>query len=248
MPPLRNRRFLAAVLFSLALCTCGASHAQPDDKPQVGLFSTLPIYWGEAGELTDLLDPEHAPDWSRAVLEQRFALAPLDALEPETLAGVERLLLAQPRALAPSENVALDDWLRAGGRLLIFADPMLTRESAFAIGDRRRPQDVVLLSPILRRWGLELQFDESQQVGPRWVTAFDGNFPVNLAGRFVAIEPGAPSDCAISDTGIMAQCQVGEGRVTLFADAAIFDRQDGEDTASKRAGSLDALVAAALDF
>ena len=51
--------------------------------------------------------------------------------------------------------------MRGGGRVLLFADPMLTRHSAFALGDRRRPQDVVLLSPILARWRLELQFDES---------------------------------------------------------------------------------------
>ena len=72
-------------------------------------------------------------------------------------------MMIQPRPLSPQENVALDNWVAAGGRLLLFADPALTEDSAFAIGDRRRPQDVVLLSPILARWGLELELTRTSR-------------------------------------------------------------------------------------
>ena len=81
------------------------------------------------------------------------------------LSHVTRLLLAQPRALSGPENVALDAWVRGGGHLLLFADPMMTGESRFGIGDRQRPQDVILLSPILNRWCRDPQFDQNQ---PQW--------------------------------------------------------------------------------
>lgn len=249
----RSRNSLKTALFGLglALAACGQSVAPTDnaaDKEQLGLFSTLPIYWGSGGDVATLLDTAQEKDWVREQLERRFELAPLDALEPETLANVDRLLMAQPRPLAPSENVALDDWLRGGGRLLIFADPLLTRHSEFSIGDRRRPQDVVLISPILKRWGLELQFDETQPVGERWADAYDGEFPVNLPGKFVQVDSGAPSRCTVSDGGLLAQCEVGEGRVTLLADAAILDWEEEGDLPSRRRAALDDLVAASLDF
>ena len=247
---LPNKAALAAA-FCLVLAACGiGQQARSDDvgKAKLALFTTLPIYWGEGGDLAALIEEASGPDWVRAQLEHRFVLAPVDALEPEILAQYDRLLLAQPRPLAPSENVALDNWVRDGGRLLIFADPLLTRHSEFSIGDRRRPQDVVLLSPILKRWGLELQFDETQAVGERWVEAYDGTFPVNLPGSFKAVEPGAPSECNVSETGLLAQCLVGEGRVTLLADAAILDWEGEAAVPPKRAGSLDNLIAAALDF
>ncbi|MDG5748981.1 ABC transporter [Qipengyuania sp. XHP0207] len=250
MSILQNRAGLVAALcLALAACGIGPKAASEDtSKAELALFSTLPIYWGEGGDLAALIDEARGPDWVRAQLEYRFTLTPVDALEPEILAQYDRLLLAQPRPLAPSENVALDEWVRGGGRLLVFADPLLTRHSEFSIGDRRRPQDVVLISPILKRWGLELQFDETQPVGERWVEAYDGQFPVNLPGQFVRVEPGAPSECHVSETGVLAQCLVGDGRVTLLADAAILDWEGEGDPPPRRAGSLDNLVAAALDF
>ena len=245
-PPIKA--FFSAVTLALAACSAGQAGGDEPAKPRVGWFSTLPIYWGESDDFTAMLDGDSDKDWAREVLEQRFALAPVDALEPEMLAGVDRLMLAQPRALAPSENVALDEWLRGGGRLLIFADPLLTRHSEYPIGDRRRPQDVVLLSPILARWGLELQFDEDQPEGERWEKAYDGNFPVNLAGRFAIVEGSAPAECMVSNSGILAQCQVGNGRVTLLADAAILDWDGPGEVPANRTAALDSLVAAALDF
>lgn len=247
----RNSLKVAFLGLGLVLAACGQSVAPSEsaaERQQLGLFSTLPIYWGSGGDVATLLDTAQEKDWVREQLERRFELAPLDALEPETLANVDRLLLAQPRPLAPSENVALDDWLRGGGRLLIFADPLLTRHSEFSIGDRRRPQDVVLISPILKRWGLELLFDETQPVGERWVDVYDRKFPVNLPGKFVRVDASAPSQCIVSEGGLLAQCEVGEGRVTLLADAAILDWEGEGDLPSGRLAALDNLVATALDF
>ena len=195
-----------------------APAAQGDARPPLALMGTIPIFWGEAEEFADLLNGGGSPHWARAPLEGHYRLQPLDSLSAATLAPHARLLMAQPRTLSPAENVALDAWVRAGGRLLLLADPLMTGESRFAIGDRRRPQDVALLSPILGHWGLELQFDDSGSGG--LVLADAGGFalPVNLPGRLFAQQGGA---CTVTGAhAVAAQCRLGAGQVLVIADAA----------------------------
>ncbi|MBX7483286.1 GldG family protein [Qipengyuania qiaonensis] len=240
MPPwLRTSISLTLLLALLAACSPGQATEESSEKPTVGLFASLPIFWGEGGPSAILAGTERK-DWVRSLIEKRFAIAPLDTLEAEAVDGVARIIMAQPRPLAPSENVALDNWVRQGGRLLIFADPLLTRHSELALGDKQRPQDVVLISPILSRWGLELRFDEDQPGGTRYISAFDRDYPVNLAGHFVLVENDG---CTLSETGLLAQCDVGKGRVTLMADAAILD----DDGSSPGRASLESLIAIAFD-
>ncbi|MEX0342471.1 MAG: ABC transporter [Erythrobacter sp.] len=214
---------LVLLALLLAACSPGQGTEEIPAKPRVGLFTSLPIYWGE-GDFGALLDGESEKDWVRAELETRFELVPLDTLEPEALDGLDRVILAQPRALAPSENASFDDWVAGGGRAVILADPMLTRHSDYPIGDRRRPQDVVLLSPILSHWGVELLFDEAQARGERLVEWDGRTFPVNLRGSFVPVDKGrSMRACEILADGLAARCRRSAGEAFLFADAALLD-------------------------
>ena len=199
-----------------------ATTRPPLARPVVGLFTSLPLYWAEAPDLAAMLAPEGEVHWARVALESRYGLRPLDALDGLKTGKPRNLLMVQPRPLSPAENVALDDWVRRGGRVLLFADPALTQDSAFALGDRRRPQDTVLLSPILTRWGLTLEFVEDQPLGERMASLGGVALPVNLPGRLVAT-PGGP--CRIEAAGLLANCRVGQGRVTVIADAALFELQ-----------------------
>ena len=226
-----SNRF-AAALAALALTACGGGAAQEQAgvseeraaKPRLGLFTTLPIYWGEAQDISALIDGGGEPDWVRTELETRFEIVPLDTLEADALEGLERVLLAQPRPLAPSENVAFDAFLAQGGKAVIMADPMLTRHSELPIGDKRRPQDVVLLSPILTRLGVELRFDESQPEGERTIYQAGRNYPVNLAGQFVAANDGSSDrSCFALGPGLLARCSNGKGEAFLYADAALLE-------------------------
>ncbi len=210
-------------------------------REPVGLFTTLPILWAESGDVGDLVSSRAEPHWARNVIGKAGPIVPLDDLaQPDRLAPLQRIVMAQPRPLSPSENVALDRWVRGGGRLLLFADPMLTEDSAFALGDPRRPQTSVLLSPILGRWGLELHYDERQPFGEHTGEALGIAVPVNLAGRF-ALGPG--SACVLSGGGLAADCPIGKGRVLVLADAALFER-DGAGTA--RVEALDHLLETAF--
>lgn len=240
----------APLVLALSL-VLGSCTAQPTDaassakRPDLGLMSTLPLYWGEASGVGELLkdSPGEGAGWVRPALEERFDLVPLDVLSDETLSPLRHLILAQPRALSAAENVALDAWVRRGGRLLLFADPMLTRHSRYAMGDRRRPQDVVLLSPILAHWGLTLRFDEDQREGERIETAGGVAMPLYLAGDFIAGPGGA---CRLADNPVLAQCRLGEGRVVALADAALLDDPDEGDGAVRRR-ALGQLVALTFD-
>lgn len=241
MRPLRSSlRALSAGLLCLA-SACHADEAEapaaPAELPELGLMGTIPIYWGESGGFGEVLAGGEVGHWARTRLERDYRLRPLDALGEEDLGGLSFLLLAQPRALTPAENVALDAWVREGGHLLLFADPLMTGESRFAIGDRRRPQDVVLISPILTHWGMALQFDEEQPAGPALVTAEGATIPVNLPGA-LAVKEG-DSQCAVQAAGVLAECVIGEGSVVALADAALLDLHEPHPGA---AAALDWLV------
>lgn len=227
--PAINRKRVRGLAVVLALALgIGAWLAQARRDPApVGLFTTLPILWNEAGDVGAMLKDDAPPHWVRGDLQQRGRIVPLDTLAAPggqgPLAGLDRLVIAQPRPLAPAENVALDAWVRGGGRLLLLADPALTEESSFPLGDPRRPQAVVLLSPILARWGLDLQFDEAQQFGeaPREVMGM--TVPVNLPGRW---QTRGQANCRLWGDGLAVTCAIGQGRVVALADAAVLERDD----------------------
>ncbi|MEZ5742869.1 MAG: ABC transporter [Sphingomonadaceae bacterium] len=228
-------------MFALSACSA-RQEPQPLGGQTIGLYSSLPIYWPEAGDVGDLLSADAPVHWARAELEANGTVKPIDALDSDDgklpLDHDALLVLAQPYPLSPSENVALDDWVRAGGRVLLFADPMSTFHSTFALCDRRRPQDVALLSPILTRWGLDLQIDEDQPAGEREGEAFGIALPVNLPGSFAARESMRP--CKVEAPGLGAVCEVGKGRVVAIADAALFD---AEGEAGPRIAALRGLLA-----
>lgn len=244
MKLLRSSLSLAIAAGLLGLATaCHADEPVPerDALPELGLMGTIPIYWGEAGDFGEVLAGGDEGHWARALLETDYRLSPLDTLDEASLKGIDFLLLAQPRALSPAENVALDAWVRGGGRLLLFADPMLTGESRFAIGDRRRPQDVILLSPILGHWGLSLAFDEDRAVGHEVVSGAGAAIPVNLPGSLAVAAGG--EECAILVADVLAECRIGRGRAVVLADAALLDLHEPHPGA---AAALDWLTARAF--
>lgn len=221
-------KFAAAGVAAVLLAAGIAAQVFPvapdeGDKTPLGLFTSLPVYWAETDDVAAAIDGGGEAHWARSAMEAKHRLVPLDTLEPEQIGDVRHLVMAQPRPLAPSENVALDDWVRGGGRLLLFADPMLTEHSRFAIGDRRRPQDVVVLSPILARWGLELEFDEDQLGGERTGDVFGVSVPIDLSGMLAKRAPGAPADCNLSSDRLAAECRIGKGWVLVVADAAMLE-------------------------
>lgn len=221
---------LAAAVFGLASLRGGP-------KGEVGLFTTLPLLWSESADVAELVKPAEAPHWARLAIEREGRIAPLDTLAAPRLARLDRLVLAQPRPLSPEENVALDQWVRGGGKLLLLADPMLTEPSRFPLGDRRRPQDTVLISPILAHWGIELMFDETRPSVEADANVMGVEVPVLLHGTF-RLRPEARG-CRLWAEGSALSCAIGKGRLVALADAAVLERNDPE---GRRAVAFDWLL------
>jgi hypothetical protein len=177
-------------------------------RPDLMLMTALPIIWGEKGAF----DPGSRPAAAYTALQREFAVRPLDVLDRTGLGG-RLLLLAQPRALAPEELVALDDWVLRGGRALILADPALVWPSELPLGDSRRPPPMHLLAPILTHWGIEIQPPEKRALA----VEHRGTRRLAMAapGTVAASNPA----CRIERSRHLARCSVGKGRVVLLADA-----------------------------
>ncbi len=193
----------AAAAFILALSVAAAP-----PLPRITLFTALPLMWGE-GDPADILSGRA----KRSAALDGLDVRAIDTVNASTLdTGI--LVVAQPRAMAPAELVALDSWVRGGGRVAVFADPRLDWPSRFALGDPRRAPPVTLLDPLLAHWGVRLDLGA------------DG------AGVW---QRGA---CATVDA-ITIDCRIGKGRALLIADADVLDVRNGGGAALRRV--IDAL-------
>lgn len=259
MSPLSNniRAAWSAVLLGLSGCsaspdaseTAAGNRSDVVEPPAIrlGLLSSLPLYWPLGADLAMIAQGQGEVPWQRTALERNYVLEPLDTLSPipalgadqpdlDPLAGLRRIAIIQPRGLSASDNVALDSWVRAGGRLLLVLDPALTGEYDLPLGDPRRPVDTALIPPVVARWGLAVSFDEDQAVAVTAARLGETPLPLALAGQVAITDPKA-ADCTLLADSAAVRCRVGKGEVTLIADAALFEHQAlaGEDAATLRA-------------
>ena len=199
----------------------------------LGLMTSLPLFWPITSDMSEIIDGTAERPWQSAAFSHGHDVVPLDSLSPvpalsadlpdrDPIAGLERLAVIQPRGLSPADNVALDNWVRGGGRLLLVLDPQLTGHYEVPLGDPRLPSYAALIPPVVERWGLEVVFDD-QQAEQRAVSMpfADEPFKLALAGEVRVRTAGA--ECELAGEGTLAQCKIGEGRVTLLADAAVFE-------------------------
>ena len=182
-------------------------------------MSALPLFWHDGAVGSGLTEDQRAP--VIRLLAKTYDVTPLDSLTLDGLRPFATLILAQPRALAPVELVALDAWVRKGGRVLVFADPLLDWPSLQGPGTQSAAPPVSLLDPLLAHWGLRLD-----EAGPEAATP-------DLAGRTVAASSAGrwhrlAEDCVITDGGLRADCVIGKGRAILVADADVLDLRPGE--------------------
>lgn len=257
----RPRSSVLALLAGLcaALAGCDAAPADPAQAqalaqaPELGLMTSLPLYWPLAAGIDEIAGGTAPLPWQRSALESAYALVPLDTLSPvpglapgapdtDPLAGIGRLAVVQPRGLSPADNVALDAWVRRGGRLLLVLDPALTGEYDLPLGDPRRPVDSALIPPVVARWGLAVRFDEAQDAQVTRHSLAGTALPLALAGEVVITDPAA-ARCTRLAGGAAVRCAPGKGQVTLIADAALFEHPElaGEGGAALRAVMAQAL-------
>lgn len=207
------RGAIAVLLLLLALTLAwGASRPTPVLPPRppraranLMLLTSLPLVLSEQFTLRQAGSP------TLTRLNQRYSVTPIALADAATLAGHRLLLMAHPRAQTAEALVALDAWVRHGGRLLLLADPLLEWESARPLGDPLRPPPGFADTGLLAHWGLRLEPPARRGL----VDATVDGVPVRFAS------PGAlkGQGFALLGGGTVARGAVGRGRVTVIADA-----------------------------
>jgi len=211
----------------------GAEAGAPSSasKPlAVGVITALPLFWPEGAEARDLLmreGPGKAPSPPPVPVMHHRAV-PIDHVDEAALGQVDAVLLAQPRLLQPMELVRLDAWVRAGGRMLVLADPLLVWPGSLPPADPRRAPLTSLLDPLLTHWGLRLEpADPARHGMERRLLASGHALMLAGASRFSVLAEADGRmdgvDCALAERGLMALCSVGRGEVRLVADADLID-------------------------
>jgi ABC-type uncharacterized transport system involved in gliding motility auxiliary subunit len=215
---------LLSLLLVMALYACSGVKSDPLERPVLGLMTTLPLRWQE-GDIGDVIGSAGiaSPAFERISID--YDIRSIDNLGQKSLNGVSALMLAQSRALSPGELVDLDAWVRQGGKLLVLADPALHWESIYPLGDKRRPLFTSLLSPLFAHWGLELvlpvaQGDEKYQI----IVVNEQTIRTVTVGAWQALSKST-AQCSITENKIIVKCKIGDGRVTLVADADLLDAE-----------------------
>ena len=216
MTPARWRALLllaVGLIGAAALALAARDRSPPplaarSERPPLMLLTSLPLVFGEQFSL------EQGGSPALSALETRYRVLPISVTDGAELAGARLLLMAQPQAQPAESLVALDNWVRGGGRLLLLADPMLEWPSERPLGDRLRPPAMFMDTGLLGHWNLRL--DAPDQRGPALR---------RLAGREVlTASPGSlHGKCEVSADRLVASCRLGRGRATIVADADLLD-------------------------
>ena len=146
-------------------------------------------------------------------LSERYTVVPISTTAPSELWKASLLMMVHPPAQTPDNLVALDNWVRGGGRVLLLADPLLEWPSQRPLGDPLRPPPMFPDTGLLAHWNLKLLAPDRR-----------GLVLLGCGHQLVAfVSPGrlVPEgrDCALSRAGIVADCKIGKGRAVVVADA-----------------------------
>ncbi|MEQ6333337.1 ABC transporter [Sphingobium sp. MK2] len=202
--PLNAKRMAGGVaLLALAALLAWRGPAQPIQpataRPALAVITALPLFWDQQGRADAAIV---------TVLRTRFTVQPIDDARQLDSSPARLLLLAQPRAMPPEALVAVDRWVRSGGRAVVLADPLLRWPSDLPMGDRRRAPATSLLEPLLDHWGFA--FDRIEDGERRWFLP-DGTL-LTLSGVQMS-----------SGSNMVQRKRIGRGEVVLLGDADLID-------------------------
>ncbi|WP_265570008.1 hypothetical protein [Sphingomicrobium nitratireducens] len=181
-----------------------AGELAPRDPTDLLLLSSLPLLFGTGFDL----DAQRAPLVD--ALEDGHEIEAIAVADAASLEGHDLLLMAHPLAQPADALVDLDEWVRAGGHVLLLADPGLAWDTGLPLGHPQAPPPFFADTGLLGHWGLTLDGPlDAGEAGA--ATALGATAP----GRLSSDSPG----CTLHDDGFVARCRVGEGAVTVIADA-----------------------------
>jgi hypothetical protein len=212
------KRFIRASFIWVAILAV-ASCSSPEIKPRapIQILTALPLFWGE-GEFGAVLQGGAGQSPLITALQKDGPVRAIDHVDASGLDQQSILFMIQPPALSPQELVAIDAFVRGGGRVVALADPELSWEQSAPTGSALRAPPQSLLTPLYEHWGLRLEGDKMGDAIVDTVI-FGQGAGLLTPGRWTVNTPGQGGKCALSDDKRMADCAIGKGRAVLIADA-----------------------------
>jgi hypothetical protein len=176
----------------------------PTRRPPLMLLTSLPLIFNEGFSLNGGGSPV------LKALESRYRVVAISTTDPRELSNAHLLLMAHAPAQTAENLVALDEWVRGGGRVMLLADPLVEWPGERPLRDPLRPASMFTDTGLLAHWGLRLDGPDRR------------GFALRLLGgrQVMTASPGRLSgSCAVSRDGFVGYCQIGRGRAIVLADA-----------------------------
>jgi len=198
---------LLASLYRPTVASAGA--------PAATMLTGLPLRWSGSGDIAAIIADGAADD---PALVQLKAIGPVmlaDSLVDHVPPPGGALLIAHPRALAPRELVAIDAFVRGGGKAVVLADALSGWPARHPLGDPRNPPVTSLLTPLLDHWGVTLAAAPADDNGVYAADVDGARLRLSSAGAFAQLPP----TCHAFAKRHVARCRIGAGEAWLVGDA-----------------------------
>jgi ABC-type uncharacterized transport system involved in gliding motility auxiliary subunit len=157
---LERERFLeydlAKLIYNLARPT----------RPRIGYISSLTIdgmnsLTQEQMQQLQVAGADVPPAWAfMSQVREAFTVIKLEPDVTEIPANIDTLMLIQPDNLAPPAQMAVDQFVMRGGKLLAFVDPVAESQGLMigqsTPGQRRRPGSLAGFQTLLKAWGAQI--------------------------------------------------------------------------------------------
>ena len=185
------------------------------DAPAATMLTGLPLRWSGSGDIAAIISDGAGDDPALIGLEAMGPVALVDSLVVHVPPPGSALLIAHPRALAPQELVAIDAFVRGGGKAVVLADALSGWPAPHPLGDPRNPPVTSLLTPLLDHWGVTLGAASVDDDSVQSVDVDGERLRLSSAGAFERLPP----TCRTFADRRVAQCRIGAGEAWLVGDA-----------------------------
>jgi hypothetical protein len=189
--------------------------APPAAGAPVTMLTGLPLRWSANSDMAAMIAEGMSDDPALQRIEAAGPVRLIDSLIDHPPAPGGTLFLAHPRALAPRELVAVDAFVRGGGRAVILADALSGWSARHPLGDPRNPPVTSLLTPLLDHWGVTLGAAPAGERKPLAADVGGARLRLFSAGRFERF----PATCQAYAGRRIVHCRIGDGEAWLVGDA-----------------------------
>ncbi|MGH6695613.1 Gldg family protein [Sphingopyxis sp.] len=185
------------------------------DAPAVTMLTGLPLRWSASPSIAAMIAEGMNDDPALKRLAAAGPVSLVDSIADHVPPPGGTLLIAHPRALAPQELVAIDAFVRGGGRAVVLADALSGWPARHPLGDPRNAPVTSLLTPLLGHWGVRLGAAPAGESKPLPVDVDGSRLRLFSAGRLDRLPP----QCRAYADRRAAECRIGQGEVWLIGDA-----------------------------